>query len=296
MIGFGWFVLAGCAQTENGTDQAIAPVMTRTLAPATATPIPLPTIPTTPTPTDLPGPATLAAARDAALTAESGETPARDLIDAVMAELVTEYDRDPAAIRLLTLEQFTWADKTWECANHPADVETSPGPGYRLIFSAGSRIYVYHADEQNTFFQCTDRAWLTLTGTPVPLDPIAQSMVDLAISDASHRLDVAPETLILTSLLVIDWPDSSVGCPKPNAEYADQPTTGYRIVLQTTPAPIPETTAEPEATETPPVTEMLIYHTSIRHIVKCDPAEEILPGFMRRAWPNPTPTPTAAPE
>lgn len=280
VIAAGWLViLAGCARADREQDHAAAPVVTRTLVPATATPSPQPVVPATETPTDLPAPATLAAITVSDTNTADGLFPAsaRLLVDAITAELVADDNREPAEVRLLSLERFVWEDKSWECAvRSSSGGPTSPGPGYRMVFSAGSRIYVYHTDVHQTFFQCNDRDWLALEGEPLPLDPIAQSMVDLSVEDAAERLDVATEDLRLASLLVVDWPDSSVGCPKPGADYAEQPTTGYRIVLRTS-------------------TDRLIYHTSIRHIVKCDPTEEILPGFVRRARPDPTPTPDSAP-
>jgi hypothetical protein len=112
-----------------------------------------------------------------------------------------------------------------------------------------------------------------LEGAPIPLDPIEQSMVELSARDAASHVETPESEIQLVSLLAVEWPDSSVGCPKPDAEYAEVPTPGYRMVFRAG-------------------KETLIYHASIRHFVRCAPDEEILPGLLRRALPPPAPDET----
>ena len=97
---------------------------------------------------------------------------------------------------------------------------------------------------------------------PLAPDPIASEIAGLARVDALRRLDASEETLALISLVSVSWPDASVGCPKPNADYDMRITPGYRLVFRAG-----EDTA--------------IYHTSARDVVFCTPEEEILPGVLR---------------
>jgi len=264
--GLGLVVLAGCS--SDGTEESVPDtISTRTLAPPTATPTP-DAVFADPTATDLPSPATLLPD-----SVESGaaiiSTRLESLITQTTLDLVEEHGVDAAGIRLLSAEAFVWEDAAWGCpSREAAGGDDGVTPGYRLAFSAGNRVYVYHTDRSGTFFLCDDPAWLAQQGRPIPVEPIAKSMVELSKRDTARRLNVPEDEITLVSLLTLTWPDSSVGCPKPGSDYQDEATLGYRIVLD-----------DGEQT--------VIYHTSIRHIVFCTPDEEILPGIVRQAMPAP---------
>ena len=140
-------------------------------------------------------------------------------------------------------------------------------PGYRIVFGAGTRVFVYHTDQYGDLRLCEDRQWLTLEGEPILTEPIAEAMVDLSRRDAARQLDVATNDLQLANVLTLTWPDASIGCPKAGVDYDDRETPGYRIVFLLDGEPV-------------------IYHTSVREVMRCVPEEEILPGMLRRALPD----------
>jgi hypothetical protein len=236
------------------------------------TPTPAPVV-LTPASTDLPAPSALALPTHTSVSQVSPVVQA--LIDRTARDLVVQGDIAPESIRLLSVDAVTWNDESWGCETRGEGSQTkSPATqGYRIVFTAGSRVYVYHTDDQNTFFLCQDRAWLALEGEPVIVDPIGQSMVDLTRQDAAQRLKTSDTEIKLVSLLIVIWPDSSLGCPRAGADYEDREMSGYRIVFRMT-------------------DETIIYHTSIRDFVRCAPEEEILPGILRQAMPTPEPSPT----
>jgi hypothetical protein len=168
-----------------------------------------------------------------------------------------------------------WRDSTWSCPAHSDNQPAGPTAGYRIVFSTGSRVFVFHTDFQDAFFVCPEADWLALRGQPVILEPIAQAMVDFGKQDAARRFEVAADTVELVSLLTLTWPDASMGCPKPGGDYDNIATPGYRFVLRVQ-------------------AESLIYHASSREVVFCSPDEEILPGLIRQALPTEV-TPTPAP-
>jgi hypothetical protein len=264
-LALGTVLLAACSGSGAGRAPTIMP--TRTLIPPTATPTP-PPADFTPTPTDLPSPATLAAA-----TAEAASpSPVEVMIEATTRDLVASGVA-PADIRLLSVDGFAWQDATWGCAAREGAADGSSGgstAGYRIAYSAGSRVYVYHTDLEGAFFLCDDPDWLARNGTPILVDPIASATVALCRADAARRLGIAPDTLQLTSLVTVTWPDDSVGCPQPGIAYSQQETPGYRIVLRAG-------------------GETLVYHTSAHHMVLCAPDKAILPGPIRQALATPVP-------
>jgi hypothetical protein len=267
VFGIGLMALAACSDPQPREVVAIA---TRTLIPPTTTPTLVP-LDTTPTPTDLPSAAALSIATPTSASLALIPAAAQAMIDQTMADLVTQPRIDPADIRLLSLDELTWRNDSWGCrARYDAGyIDPAVVPGYRIVYSAGQRAYVYHTDQDGAFFLCDDQDWLALEGEPIPLDPIAQAMVDLCIHDISKRLETPEETDIqLISLVMVNWPDSSIGCPRAAAEYEDTLTPGYRMVFRAG-------------------DDTLIYHTSIRQVLRCTLDEEILPGLLRRALPTP---------
>jgi hypothetical protein len=268
IIGIGLIALVACG---SSTPEEPVNVPTRTLIPPSATPTLRPAD-TTPTPTDLPSASAFGTAPTPAADTSLIPAAAQAMIDQTMADLVDQTGVNPEDVRLLSLDAFTWQDSSWGCLARENDgvTDTVVTPGYRVVYGVGQRVYVYHTNRRAGFFVCDDQAWLAQEGDPIPLDPIEASMVEFSARDAARYLDMPEEDLQLVSLIMVDWPDSSLGCPKPNADYADEMTPGYRMVFRA-------------------AAETLIYHTSIRQVVRCTPQEEILSGVLRQALATPEP-------
>jgi hypothetical protein len=266
IVGIGLIALTACG--GNTAEKAVS-VPTRTLIPPSATPT-LHPADTTPAPTDLPSASEFKTVPTPAAYNFLFPVAAQAMIDLTMADLVDRAGVNPKDIRLLSLDAFTWQDSTFGCLarDDVGSTDSRVTPGYRLVYGMGQRVYVYHTDRRAGFFVCDDPAWLALEGDPIPLDPIEASMVEFSARDAGRTLGVAEEDVQLVSLITVDWPDSSVGCPRPNADYADEVTPGYRMVFRAG-------------------ADTLIYHTSIRQAVRCAPQEEILPGVLREALATP---------
>jgi len=60
----------------------------------------------------------------------------------------------------------------------------------------------------------------------------ARQVVQLAKEDLARRLDLSPEAIKVVSVEAVEWPDTSLGCPKPGMMYAQVITPGYRVVLE----------------------------------------------------------------
>jgi hypothetical protein len=55
---------------------------------------------------------------------------------------------------------------------------------------------------------------------------------DLALADLAAKLNVSSDAITVQVVEPIEWPDASLGCPKPGMMYAQVITPGYRIVLE----------------------------------------------------------------
>ncbi|GAB4433816.1 MAG: hypothetical protein Kow00106_26690 [Anaerolineae bacterium] len=254
--------LVACDAVSRSSAPTVVP--TRTLIPPTATPTP-PPVRATPTPTDLPSPATLAAA-----TSEAERlSPVLAMIDLTTRDL-TARGIAPDDVRLLSVDGFTWPEDSWGCGATDGAGAVGQRPGYRLVYSASDRFYIYHTDLEGAFTLCDDPAWLTREGAPILVDPIAEEMVALCRADAARRSGLNASAIRLASLVTVIWPDESIGCPQPGIQYGQRETPGFRVVLR----------AGDEA---------LVYHTSARDVVLCPPDQAILPGLIRQALATPVP-------
>jgi hypothetical protein len=68
----------------------------------------------------------------------------------------------------------------------------------------------------------------TITMEPIYSDP----MVKAAMSDLSQQLSVPTSEITVVSYDAVTWPDSGLGCPKPDMAYAQVLVDGARIRLQ----------------------------------------------------------------
>jgi hypothetical protein len=54
----------------------------------------------------------------------------------------------------------------------------------------------------------------------------------LAIESLSNKLSIAPDSIEVVHSAVMDWPDSSIGCPRPGVEYLQVVTRGSLVLLR----------------------------------------------------------------
>jgi len=88
------------------------------------------------------------------------------------------------------------------------------------------------------------------------VDPKAKALSELTIFHLSKHLDIPKSQITLLSIKPTNWPDTSLGCPKPGMMYAQVITPGFRIEL--------------EVGE-----ERYVYHTDrVTRVVLCDDKEQ----------------------
>ena len=63
------------------------------------------------------------------------------------------------------------------------------------------------------------------------IDSGLQSYIQIAMADLATRLSVDAAAVTVTSATLVEWPDSSLGCPAPDQLYAQVITDGALIVL-----------------------------------------------------------------
>jgi hypothetical protein len=68
--------------------------------------------------------------------------------------------------------------------------------------------------------------------TEVELQEGTERVVQLAREDLARRLGLPPESIRLVSIHAVQWPDASLGCPRPNVKYVQVITPGFKVVLE----------------------------------------------------------------
>lgn len=67
---------------------------------------------------------------------------------------------------------------------------------------------------------------------PASPNPEAQSVIDATVREAASYAAVAATDVKVQQLEAREWPDSSLGCPRPGLMYSQIVTPGYLIVVQ----------------------------------------------------------------
>jgi hypothetical protein len=65
-----------------------------------------------------------------------------------------------------------------------------------------------------------------------PTVPAEAAEVTLVKGDLARQLGIAVDQIQVVSIKAVDWPDTSLGCPKPNMFYAEVITPGFEIILE----------------------------------------------------------------
>lgn len=91
-----------------------------------------------------------------------------------------------------------------------------------------------------------------LTPTAQASPPAPEPLVALATADAARRTGAAPGDVRIVRIEAREWPDRSLGCPRPGMGYAQAITPGYLIVAEA-------------------AGRQLVYHTDHAQVVLCTP-------------------------
>jgi hypothetical protein len=59
-------------------------------------------------------------------------------------------------------------------------------------------------------------------------DPLA----DLAVDTLASELEIPQDKITVVSVAAVEWPDSSVGCPRPGRSYLTVITPGHKVLLK----------------------------------------------------------------
>jgi hypothetical protein len=69
-------------------------------------------------------------------------------------------------------------------------------------------------------------------GSDEKLTEEQRSVANIAIDALAADLQISREKILVDTIRAVDWPNSSIGCPKPGVAYLDVITPGHKITLR----------------------------------------------------------------
>lgn len=73
-----------------------------------------------------------------------------------------------------------------------------------------------------------------LVPTPEPpiVGPVPPELLQAITGDLATRTGASPADIVVVQAEAVEWPDGSLGCPKPGEAYLQVITPGYKVVLE----------------------------------------------------------------
>jgi hypothetical protein len=141
-----------------------------------------------------------------------------------------------ASIEVVSTQAVEWPDANLGCRT---GVEAVPQvtAGYRVLLRAAGKLYAVNAAADGTLGCASglgvsggvQHAETMQPKEPEPTDPASLALVASAREDLSRRLSVAPGDITFVAFKSVVWPDSSLGCPRPDMMYTQVQRDGFLI-------------------------------------------------------------------
>jgi hypothetical protein len=174
----------------------------------------------------------LATARDQAITLAK-------------STLGRELGTAASAIELVSAVAASWPDGSLGCPEEGKSHDPAATSGYRVVLDHDGRIYAVHVAGRRAVV-CYRGLTVTSVGgveqvrdpepqgetLQPPLPSVLQGLVEQAREDLARRLSTPVEEIDLATMKSVVWPDSSLGCPQPEMNYAQVMQEGYWIRLR----------------------------------------------------------------
>ena len=165
------------------------------------------------------------------------------LIERATEDLMQATSAESDAITVVSTEEVEWSDTSLGCQEPNKMYAQMITPGYLIVLESDGNTYDYHTgiDPEGPLVHCTEdgtpaSAALTLPTESVGVIIMDEGALTLLIERAKDDLVQATgaesDAVTVVSTEEVEWSDSSLGCPDPDAMYAQVITPGYLIVLE----------------------------------------------------------------
>ena len=164
------------------------------------------------------------------------------LIERAIADLVQATSAAADEIAVVSTEEVEWSDTSLGCPQPDEMYAQMITPGYLIVLEGGGETYEYHSgtDPEGPLVQCADDEPTedeTQSGADVAsasdaqAEPLAR-LIQRAIADLVQTTSAAADEITVVNTEVVEWSDTSLGCPQPDGMYAQMITPGYLFILE----------------------------------------------------------------
>ena len=167
------------------------------------------------------------------------------LIERATEDLIQAAGVASDEITVLSTEEVEWSDTSLGCQEPNKMYAQMITPGYKIVLETGGNTYDYHtgADPDGPLVHCTEDGTPASAAITLPTEPVGETLMDddgalsliieRAREDLVQATGAASDAITVLSAEEVEWSDTSLGCPEPDAMYAQVITPGYLIVLET---------------------------------------------------------------
>ncbi|MBN2394007.1 MAG: hypothetical protein JXR84_24955 [Anaerolineae bacterium] len=205
-------LLAACGQPAADSDT----MPTATAFPtATPTVSPLPTAPISPI-----SPLPVPQLEPDAISQELSE---------LRVQVAEQLGLSDKALTPISTEQVTWPDASLGCPQPDMAYAQVLTPGWRVVFVdvEGQEYNVHTTENREQFVICEQSSEISVP--PAYRDNPA---VEAAIKKLVEQERIAMESVTVVDVIAVKWPNSCLGCEKPDQQCLMVITPGYRITLK----------------------------------------------------------------
>ncbi len=128
-------------------------------------------------------------------------------------------------ITLQSAKAVEWRDSSLGCPKPGMGYLMVITPGHLIILEVDGQVYEYHAGSDSPFYCENPEPPLTSTGDS------EERALNAAKTDLAQSLNITADQIQVVKVEAVEWPDASLGCPKPGMMYAQVVTPGYHIIL-----------------------------------------------------------------
>ena len=165
------------------------------------------------------------------------------LIERATEDLMQATSAESDAISVVSTEEVEWSDTSLGCQEPNKMYAQMITPGYLIVLESDGNTYDYHTgiDPEGPLVHCTEdgtpaSAALTLptesVGVIIMDDDALTLLIERAKDDLVQATGAESDAISVVSTEEVEWSDSSLGCPDPDAMYAQVITPGYLLVLE----------------------------------------------------------------
>ena len=165
------------------------------------------------------------------------------LIERATEDLMQATSAESDAISVVSTEEVEWSDTSLGCQEPNKMYAQMITPGYLIVLESDGNTYDYHTgnDPEGPLVHCTEDGTPASAAPALPTESVGvitmdddalTLLIERAKDDLVQATGAESDAISVVSTEEVEWSDSSLGCPDPDAMYAQVITPGYLLVLE----------------------------------------------------------------